>query len=122
MRRQIVLAEDGGKKNMHVLATIYGKLAVHEAMNGDWWTVTHIKTGTAVAHYSDESIAHKFAAELNANIDMDALAQGLVESVVLPKFVDQLKWMKARRQHASWINIGNHPSVEEFRSLLEHES
>lgn len=65
-----VKAIDGSIEDRLIEAKVIGKLAVHEHILGRFWTVAHIKSGCAIAHFSRPEVAESFA-DVCQNIGLD---------------------------------------------------
>lgn len=69
-----VKAIDGLIENRTIEAKVFGELAVHEHILGRYWTVAHVKSGCAIAHFSQREVAESFTdvcQNIGLNLDFD---------------------------------------------------
>lgn len=91
-------------KRRTVIASIIGKLAVHRKGGvTNEWVVSHIKTGTRIASFSDRDIAFKFAGRINAMIDWDGTDPRSMKRKLTPEQKAILAKVEEMRWHVSFL-------------------
>src|SRR5574342_236564 len=94
-RRWIDVQCRGGNK-VRTQAFIIGQCGIHRSvMNTSITTVTHLKSGYSIGEFSSMLVAFRFAAWLNAYIDLD--------NTPIPPPKDLVLILRMRRLHACYI-------------------